>query len=321
MVLRSLRCSVGRLHYIPAEEIATIKIEFEKDVVSDSPSQLSMGRSTWGQESEATAQKESWQRKRQSQRTQWPIATGAGAPSATTNCWSRRASTSMDDYAITAWCSNIFSFHGIIASGAKTEGSFHAAEEGQSRVLDSRTATICCRRDQGRDQEGRQNALHSSGCTDKGKGRTGHSPPCQEQPHVTVEILPDYAAGKIQAVHRSLPESGKCTPGEYQDRQRQAPEGQRRFQLERRGSYSDLRRRGRRQGHLDEGVSRQDPRRTCTYDGEPSKAVRAGSTGASEQAEEERKAKRPRKKEEEPKDVVMPPGNSPSLQPFGVPGH
>ena len=290
MVLRSLRCSMGRLHCVPAEEIATIEIEFEKGVVLDSPTQLSMGRSTWRQEPEATAQKESWQRKRQSQRTQRPITTGAGAPSTTTNCWSRRASTTMDDYAFTAWCSNILSIRGIITSGTKTEGSIHPAEEGQSRVLDSRTATICRRRDQGCDQEGRQDALHCSGCPDKSKGRTGHSPPCQEQPHVTVESLPDYVAGKIQAVHRSLSESGKCTSRKYQERQRQAPEGQRRFQLERRGSYSDLRRRGRCQGYLDEGIGQQDLGGTCPYDGEPSKAVRAGRTGASGRGKEGKKA-------------------------------
>ena len=40
-----------------------------------------------------------------------------------------------------------------------------------------------------------------------------------------------------------------------------------------------------------------------------------------EQAEEERKAKRPRQKEGETTDAVMPSGEWPSMQPFGVPGH
>ena len=40
-----------------------------------------------------------------------------------------------------------------------------------------------------------------------------------------------------------------------------------------------------------------------------------------EQAEEERKAKRPRQKEGEPQDAVMPSGGLQSMQPFGVPGH
>ena len=40
-----------------------------------------------------------------------------------------------------------------------------------------------------------------------------------------------------------------------------------------------------------------------------------------DQAEEERKAKRPRQKEGEKPDVAMPSGELPSMQPFGVPGH
>ena len=42
---------------------------------------------------------------------------------------------------------------------------------------------------------------------------------------------------------------------------------------------------------------------------------------AEEQAEEERKAKRPRQKEGDPPDAAMPAESLPSMQPFGVPGH
>ena len=45
------------------------------------------------------------------------------------------------------------------------------------------------------------------------------------------------------------------------------------------------------------------------------------SEQAEKEEEEERKAKRPRQKEGEPPDVVMPSGGLPSMQPFGVPGH
>jgi len=315
MVLRPLWFSLGGLHHLPEAESIAVEIVL-KEVILDRPRSPTLGRPTWRRNPEAAAQENQRQRQRQGQGTQCSPADTTCTTSSTGAFWPGRATAAaMDEHASPSWSIDILNDH-IVASRAEIEGSFQSTQKGESRNAHTGAAAVYARGNQSCQQEGCQDPLLGCGRLDKGKRGARHGDPGQEQPDGAMESLSHHVPGTVSSIYRPLPEPGAGASVKLaKERLHKAKED---FSSKEEAATV---------------ISDEEEESKATTTKESAAQILKGLShmteslqklsdqAAEEQAEEERKAKRPRQKEGDLPDVAMPAESLPSMQPFGVPGH